>query len=162
MTGLETSMPHESRSAHPPVEIAAATAADIDDVAAIETAAFADPWSRRAFESALRERHARFRVARSAESVVGYIIAWFVVDEGEIANLAVAPEARRAGVAARMLTRMVEEARTAGVTRLYLEVRASNQAAQALYAAHGFAPIARRARYYRKPVEDAIVLALQL
>lgn len=162
MTGLETSLPHESRLARTPIEIVPATASDIDAVAAIESAAFADPWSRSAFEAALREPHARFRVARSAGQVVGYIIAWFVVDEGEIANLAVAPHARRAGVAALLLAGVVNEARASGVTRLYLEVRASNSAAQSLYTAHGFAPIARRARYYRKPVEDAIVLALQL
>jgi ribosomal-protein-alanine N-acetyltransferase len=144
------------------IEIAPATMDALDTVAAIESAVFADPWARRAFEVALRERHARFRIARVDGCVAGYIIAWIVVDEGEIANLAVAPEWRGRGVAKQLLATIIAEARAEGVVRLYLEVRESNVAAQQLYTSHGFAPLARRSRYYRKPVEDAIVLGLQL
>ena len=142
--------------------IARAAPADIDAVTTIEAAAFADPWSRQAFEAALRERHARFRVARTPDGVIGYVIAWFVMDEGEIANLAVAPSARRGGVASALLDVIIGDARDSGLSRLFLEVRESNAAARALYAARGFKPVARRARYYRKPVEDAIVLRLEL
>lgn len=146
-----------------PITVGPATAADIDAVAQLEVVAFADPWTRQAFEAALTERYARFRVARSIEgAVVGYLIAWFIVDEGEIANLAVVPTARRRGVARALLDAIIAEARESGVARLFLEVRDSNVAARALYAAMGFMPIARRARYYRKPVEDAIVLRLEL
>ena len=143
--------------------IAAATRADLDAVAALEVVAFADPWTRQAFETALKERHARFRVARAPDGgLIGYAIAWFVLDEGEIANLAVVPTARRRGVARALLEAIIAEAREAGIARLFLEVRESNAAARALYASRGFKPVARRARYYRKPVEDAIVLRLVL
>lgn len=145
------------------ISITAATAADIDGVAQLEVVAFADPWTRQGFEAALKERYARFRVARSIEgSVVGYLIAWFIVDEGEIANLAVVPTARRRGVARALLDAIIAEARDSRIARLFLEVRESNAAARALYASMGFRPIARRPRYYRKPVEDAIVLRLEL
>ncbi|MGQ0713282.1 MAG: ribosomal protein S18-alanine N-acetyltransferase [Gemmatimonadaceae bacterium] len=150
------------RSARASTAIAGAVPSDIDAVATIEAAAFADPWSRQAFEAALRERHARFRVARSPEGVIGYVIAWFIMDEGEIANLAVAPSARRRGVAIALLDVVIDDARASGLSRLFLEVRESNAAARALYAARGFKPVARRTRYYRKPVEDAIVLRLEL
>jgi ribosomal-protein-alanine N-acetyltransferase len=145
------------------IAIAPATAADIDAVARLESVAFADPWTRQAFEAALKERHARFRVARSMDgSLVGYLIAWFVLDEGEIANLAVVPTARRRGVARALIEAIIAEARASRIVRVFLEVRESNTAARGLYASMGFAPIGRRPRYYRKPVEDAIVLRLEL
>ena len=145
------------------VAIAPAAPADIDAVARLESVAFADPWTRQAFEAALRERHARFRVARAPDgSVVGYLIAWFVLDEAEIANVAVVPTARRRGIARALLEGVIAEARTSRIVRVFLEVRESNTAARELYASMGFMPIARRPRYYRKPVEDAIVLRLEL
>ena len=145
------------------VRIAVATRSDLDAVTELEVVAFADPWTRQAFEAALKERHARFRVAHSADGfVVGYLVAWFVLDEGEIANLAVIPTVRRRGVARALLESIIEEARDSRIARLFLEVRESNGAARALYASMGFTPVARRPRYYRKPVEDAIVLRLEL
>ena len=143
--------------------IAPATRADIDAVVELEVVAFADPWTRPAFEAALKERHARFRVARGADGgLMGYVIAWFVLDEGEIANLAVVPTARRRGVARALLEAIIAEARESRIAQLFLEVRESNAAARALYTARGFKPVARRVRYYRKPIEDAIVLRLEL
>ena len=150
-------------SAEDSVKIVAASRSDIDAVLDLEIAAFADPWMRAAFEAALKERHARFRVAHAADgSLLGYVVAWFVLDEGEIANLAVVPAARRRGVAKALLEAIIAEARESRVSRLFLEVRESNAAARALYAEQGFLPVARRARYYRKPVEDAIVLRMDL
>jgi [ribosomal protein S18]-alanine N-acetyltransferase len=145
-----------------PIAVAPATRDDLDAVVGLEVVAFADPWTRMAFEAALKEHHARFRVARTAAGVIGYVIAWFVLDEGEIANLAVAPTARRRGVARALLHHIIVEARESGLARLFLEVRESNATARALYNSLGFAPVARRPRYYRKPVEDAIVLRLEL
>jgi ribosomal-protein-alanine N-acetyltransferase len=145
------------------VTITGATRVDLDAVLALEVTAFADPWARQAFEAALEERHARFRVAHDEDdALLGYVVAWFVLDEGEIANLAVAPAARRRGIGHALLEAVISEAREARVSRLFLEVRESNSAARALYESRGFAAIARRSRYYRKPVEDAIVLRLDL
>jgi ribosomal-protein-alanine N-acetyltransferase len=152
----------EQQSGRASMRIDAARPADVDAVAAIEVTAFADPWTRPAFDAAVRERHARFRVARSGGKIVGYVIAWFVLDEGEIANLAVAPAARRRGVASALLDFVIADARSSGIAQLFLEVRESNIAARALYATRGFKPVARRSRYYRKPVEDAIVLRREL
>ena len=147
------------------VTVRLASAADIDRVSAIEQASFSDPWSWTAFERLVVERDERvhFAVACTADgTVIGYMVAWFVMDEGEIANLAVAPEARGAGIGATLLRTAIAAARTRGVTTLYLEVRSSNSAARALYASHGFTEVGRRRRYYRRPVEDALVLRLVL
>jgi GNAT superfamily N-acetyltransferase len=103
------------------VTIAPAATADLDAVVALETVAFADPWTRSAFDAALRERHSRFRVARSPDgALLGYIVAWFVLDEGEIANLAVVPAARRTGVARALLDTIIAEARASRIARVVL------------------------------------------
>ncbi|HEX6535090.1 MAG TPA: ribosomal protein S18-alanine N-acetyltransferase [Gemmatimonadaceae bacterium] len=151
------------RAEPPPPVIREATPADMDRVRAIEVASFTDPWSRSAFERLLGDYRVHFMVACDAERVVmGYVVAWFVVDEGEIANLAVAPEARGRHVGAALLDHTVRRARARGVGALYLEVRDSNAPARALYASRGFVEVGRRRRYYRRPVEDALVLRLVL
>ena len=143
--------------------VRAATARDLDAVVAIERASFADPWSRDAFEHALDANGVRFEVAcGAAGNVVGYVVGWTVADEGEVANLAVAPDARRTGIAATLLDRVLARARSEGVTTLHLDVRESNAAARALYARLGFREAGRRRGYYRKPTEDALVLRLDL
>ena len=83
---------------------------------------------------------------------------WFAGDEGEIANLAVAPSARRHGIGAALLDASLGEARRRGVKQVYLEVRESNAAARALYERRGFSVVGRRKRYYRHPDEDALLL----
>ena len=93
-----------------------------------------------------------------AKSIAGYVVAWFVLDEGEVANLAVAAGARRQGIGSALLDAAIRESTERGVTTLYLEVRESNQPARRLYASHGFEEVSRRKRYYRAPVEDALIL----
>ena len=55
---------------------------------------------------------------------------------------------------------LVSLARDSGMSAATLEVRASNAPARALYTAQGFKEVGRRKQYYRRPVEDAIVLRL--
>jgi len=134
---------------------------DVDDVAAIERRAFSDPWSANSFRALFGNPLVHFVVAEDRKStarLVGYMVMWFVVDESEIANLAVAEEARRAGVGARLLDHALAAARERRSAVVFLEVRESNAAARALYASRGFEIAGRRAKYYRKPVEDALVL----
>jgi [ribosomal protein S18]-alanine N-acetyltransferase len=145
------------------VRVRVAAGRDLDAIVAIERASFADPWSRGAFAEVLGHRRRHFEVACDAGgAVAGYVVAWFVEDEGEIGNLAVAPPERRAGIAAALLGRTLDAARAAGVRTLHLEVRESNAAARALYARHGFTEEGRRRAYYRLPVEDALRLRLAL
>jgi len=133
-----------------------------DDVAAIseiERAAFSDPWSARSFRDALEHPSVYFGCARSdAGEVLGYVVAWFVADEGEIANLAVAPEGWGRGIGRALLDAALAEATQRGIESVYLEVRDSNARARRLYQSSGFEEVGRRSKYYRRPVEDAIVL----
>ncbi len=135
---------------------------DVGAMAAIEARAFSDPWPASAFSDLLRQSHARITVADHAvEGVCGYCVMLHVLDEGEIANIAVAPEWWRRGVAGRLLDEALREAATLGLTSVFLEVRLSNVAARQLYESRGFAPIGRRRAYYREPLEDALVLRWQ-
>jgi ribosomal-protein-alanine N-acetyltransferase len=136
---------------------------DLSIIATLETAAFSDPWSLKSFQSVMDEPAAYIAVARAAtERILGYVVAWFAADEGEIANLAVREPTRRQGIGASLLDAALDEGRRRGAQNVYLEVRESNGAARRLYASRGFAEVGRRRGYYKRPVEDAIVLRLAM
>jgi ribosomal-protein-alanine N-acetyltransferase len=142
-----------------------AAATDLDAIVAIERASFTDPpWSRDSFLALVDSPRAYFTVACQSpnDQVIGYVVAWFVTDEAEIANLAVTPERRGRGVGSRLLDAALTEARLAGARVVHLEVRDSNEAARALYGSRGFSAVGRRRRYYRDPVEDALLLRRDL
>ena len=131
---------------------------DLAAIVAVERASFGDPWSDASFRSLLRADTARFRVATRAGVVVGYAIAIRVGDEAELANLAVAPAARRAGIGALLLDDLLATTDVEPAATVYLEVRASNEGAQALYRSRGFESAGRRKGYYSRPAEDALVM----
>jgi ribosomal-protein-alanine N-acetyltransferase len=154
-----------------------ATSADLDGVVAIERTSFSDPpWSRATFASLIGDPQGQFLVAiiedpvtgaglpgsHSRSTVVGYVVTWVAADEGDLSNLAVAPQMRRRGLGGRLLDAAIDRARAAGVRALYLEVRESNTIALRLYASRRFAAVGRRQRYYRQPVEDALILCLDM
>lgn len=91
----------------------------------------------------------------------GMILARVAADEAEILTLAVAPEARRKGVARALLARARTQAASAGATTIVLEVGARNTAAQTLYTSTGFTAVGRRPRYYPGG-EDAVIMRAPL
>ncbi|MGH7544736.1 MAG: ribosomal protein S18-alanine N-acetyltransferase, partial [Gemmatimonadota bacterium] len=91
-----------------------------------------------------------------------YAVLWYAADEAELGNLAVSPTDRRRGLGARLLDGTIECARARGARRLFLEVRRSNVAAERLYRSRDFQAVGVRPRYYHRPVEDALVLRLDL
>lgn len=90
--------------------------------------------------------------------LVGYVCFWVVFEELRLMNLAVAPHARRQGVARALVRHALSRAREQGADRALLEVRASNEAARRLYAGFGFRQVAVRAGYYTDPCEDAVLM----
>jgi ribosomal-protein-alanine N-acetyltransferase len=98
-------------------------------------------------------------VADSQGSVSGFIALWIVAGEGEILNLAVAPECRQRGVGRALLKAGLNCAQEAGARRIFLEVRRSNVGARALYTSSGFTQDGCRSNYYSDPIEDALVLS---
>jgi ribosomal-protein-alanine N-acetyltransferase len=137
------------------------TAADLDSVAAIEREVFTDPWSSRSFGDLLGLDHMRGFVAeQGGGAIVGYAVCSQAADEGEILNFATAPIARRKGVGRALLAVVLEWLGERGAAKVFLEVRRSNEAAIAMYAAAGFAPLGVRPNYYRRPTEDALTMVL--
>jgi ribosomal-protein-alanine N-acetyltransferase len=140
------------------VRLRAGTVDDVPRVVEIERVSFADPWSAASFRSVLGHAYAALTVAAADDGVIGYTVMWFAGDEAELANLAVSPAARRRGLGGVLLDAALDEARARGSTVVYLEVRDSNAAARALYLSRGFVEVGRRRAYYRRPVEDAVVM----
>ena len=142
------------------VTIEPAVSSDIPAIVDLEKAAFSDPWSADSFASVLAEPAVFMAAARESDSgaLLGYVVAWFAADEGEIANLAVAEPTRKRGIGAALLDAALAQAHLRGALNMYLEVRESNEAARRLYASRGFEEVGRRRGYYRRPVEDAVVL----
>jgi ribosomal-protein-alanine N-acetyltransferase len=140
------------------ITIRAATVGDLPGILSIERIAFSDPWTADAFRSMIGQAHVMTMVAEQSAQVVGYSVAWAVGDEAELANLAVAPALRGTGVAKRLLDHLLADLDARGGANVYLEVRDSNAAAQALYRSRGFVSAGRRKGYYHKPTEDAVVM----
>lgn len=117
------------------------------------------PWSLSLFLSELRYTESRvYLVARSGLSVVGYAGLMLVAGDGHITNVGVDPERRREGIATRLLVELARRALAEGAEALTLEVRASNEAAQALYRRFGFVPAGVRKNYYSDSNEDALIM----
>jgi ribosomal-protein-alanine N-acetyltransferase len=140
------------------IAIRVATRADVAAIVALEKASFNNPWSAESFESFFARETSRILVASKGATVIGYAIIAWVLDEAELANIAVAPTERGIGVGARLLDRGLADLGALGITTVYLEVRGANAVAQKLYASRGFAPVGRRAQYYDNPVDDAILM----
>ena len=118
---------------------------------------FSDPWSANDFSDCVASG-VPFLVAVDGHRVAGYVIAHDGRDEGEILNLGVAQGDRRRGVGRALVADVLSALRSRGVRAVYLEVRESNAVARRLYQSMGFGEVGRRSRYYRRPVEDAVIL----
>ncbi len=143
-----------------PWRIRPARPADGPLLAAIERRCFGDPWSAAAFEDIFRSPTGIGIVAERDQDILGYLVARVVAGEAEILNLAVLPEVRRRGLGQDLLEAGLAAVTRAGARETFLEVREHNLPALGLYQRRGFRPVGLRARYYRNPVEDAIVLRL--
>jgi len=133
---------------------------DLSQVAQIERSCFGDPWSEESFRRLVGVPPAIFLVALFPpdNAIAGYVVAFSVEEDAEVLNVAVEPRFRGKGLAGQMLDGALIELGGRGVRTAFLEVRESNSAARALYKSRGFLEIGRRSKYYRRPVEDALVL----
>lgn len=115
-------------------------------------------WSRAGHERLIGQPGVVAFVCERDSLVAGFLIARQVADQAEVLNIAVQAKSRRAGQGSALLLAALDEFQRQGVNRVFLEVRASNQAAIALYKKHGFVPTSTGKRYYRDPEEDAVVM----
>lgn len=119
------------------------------------------PWRLDQFADDLRGERSLYFVAELAETSrpVGFISCHQILDEVEITNLAVHPSWSRQGIAKALLaTLFATVASGEQLTKVFLEVRMSNEKAQQLYLGRGFEEISRRKHYYENPAEDALIM----
>ena len=145
------------------------TPAHIDALMPYERDMFgAEAWSRSSYRDELADRrHRTYLVAESAtDDGAGALLGWagirVVADEAEILTVGVIPDARRTGLARRLLAGLLDAARAQHVRDVYLEVRVDNDAARALYRSEGFAETGTRRGYYENGRVDAVVMHLAL
>ena len=131
----------------------------LEQIEEIEKAYFSLPWTREQLKSQLKdERHEFIAALEEDGRVLGYVGMMYVLDEGYISNVAVAPEARRQGIGRELIEELMARAAALDLAFVTLEVRCGNAAAIALYKKQGFVPVGRRKNYYEFPREDAILM----
>jgi ribosomal-protein-alanine acetyltransferase len=163
-------------AAAPTPTIRRATLDDLDAIMRLETSTFAsDAWSRGSMRAELGSRHGYYLVAEAATdgdagpqhpdaAIVGYagLLAPAGSGQADIQTIAVAPTARRNGLGRALVVALLSEARRREAAEVFLEVRADNPNAQALYASLGFEQIAVRPQYYQPDGVDANIMRLGL
>ncbi len=131
----------------------------VQQIRAIEERCFPEePWSEASLRLFLEPDRACAFVAEEEGTVLGYGGMLLAPDEGQVTNIAVLSEARRRGLGRALCKALMQEVEKRGLGQLSLEVRASNEAAIALYASLGFAVAGRRRGFYRRPAEDGLVM----
>jgi ribosomal-protein-alanine N-acetyltransferase len=163
----------ERRIAFEPV-----TAADLDAVCEVEKSAYTHPWTHKHFADSLASGYPAVMLLGEAlpgegvhprradgRVLLGYLVAMPGVDEVHLLNITVAPVHQRQGWARFMLDALALWSRSQGAQWLWLEVRASNAPARALYEGYGFQQVGMRRGYYPASHfqrEDAVVMSLNL
>ena len=128
---------------------------DLEAVVALEAANAPNPWSEGVFQDELAAEN-RIYLAADDEGLVGFAGVMVLSDEAHVTNLLVEPDRRRQGIGLELMKSLVEASVAAGARHLTLEVRSRNEAARALYARLGLAPVGVRKGYYGN--DDALIL----
>ena len=140
-----------------------ASSADLGGLNSLERASFSDPWTSAQLAHSLADAATIGLVIEEADGLlVGYAFGRVIADEAEILTLAVHPIRRRLGLGRRLLDEVLAAMAGRSVRTVWLEVRVSNEGARAMYAQAGFIASGVRRSYYRRPVEDAMVLKCNL
>lgn len=153
------------------ISIARMTEHDLLEVVEIEESSGLSRWGWAAYYAELQGRHRNFMFVarinnperrRGVSALAGYIVARMGADELHINNVAVREEYRRRGIGQELLGKIKDQGRRLETPVAFLELRAGNSAALALYEKCGFKVTARRRDYYTEPVEDALVMTVKL
>jgi [ribosomal protein S18]-alanine N-acetyltransferase len=148
------------------VHVRRMTLEDLGQVHAIDVLSFRLPWSERSFRYELTGNQAsRLWVAEVTDPagqavVVGQLAIWLIIDEAHIGTIAVHPDYRRQGIGRKLLAEALLAIEKEGAKQAFLEVRRSNESAQAMYRMFGFEVVGVRPRYYKDNNEDALLLTL--
>lgn len=136
---------------------------DLDAVMVIEPQIYSHPWTRGNFSDSLNSGHSAW-VLEQENKIIGYALLMIVLDEAHLLNLSIAKTYQKQGLGRFLLEYMLKIAKSYQAANMFLEVRASNVSALALYENIGFNEMAVRRNYYPAATgrEDAILMGLAL
>ncbi|WP_265459145.1 ribosomal protein S18-alanine N-acetyltransferase [Enterococcus sp. HY326] len=120
---------------------------------------FGAPWQENEFLADLSLDHSEYVILVEDDVMLGFLGYHWVVEEAEITNLVVNQTEKHQGVGNRLICELMDQVGSKGVEHVYLEVRASNEAAQKLYKKNKFVAVGKRKHYYQNPQEDGIVMS---
>ncbi len=138
------------------------TEQELSDVARLEQQSFSDSWSEKSLQDTNKQPQTMIAVAEVEGQIAGYCILYYVVDEGEIARIAVDENFRRQGIGRGLLDYICEQCKEKGVERLLLDVRESNERARQFYHQYGFEIDGVRKAFYENPKEDAVLMSKRI
>jgi [ribosomal protein S18]-alanine N-acetyltransferase len=136
--------------------------ADIDQVLEIERAISQAPWTQGNFESSLNSDYQCW-ILEHKNTPAGYAVLSFAADEAELLIIGIDRRYQGQGLGRKLLLHMMSCAEKRKARAVFLEVRASNEVAQGLYASEGFNEVGIRPAYYpaAQGREDAVIMALE-
>ncbi len=135
---------------------------DLEAVAALERVIFSDAWTSKCIYDTFCQKQAFVLIAELDGRIVGYCIVYFVLDEGEIARIAVDTSCRRQGVGRELLNQVEKICTEKRMVRLLLDVRESNKTAREFYLNYGFEEDGIRKNFYDMPKENAILMSKRI
>ena len=135
---------------------------DIPSLAAIEKEEFSIPFKEKDFYDIYDSEISTVLVAKSGDTIVGYVSFTVIIDECQIINFATKNEFKRQGVGKRVMEGLFQHCEALGVKKYFLEVRQSNSAAIALYERYGFVPVGISKNHFSAPRENALLMNLEL
>lgn len=135
----------------------------MEQTAFLEQQIFTDAWSYHEIRSTVKQRHSFCAAAKEGDTVLGYYLCYYVLDECEIARIAVVEPARRRGVGQQLFDHMEAVCREKQLTKILLDVRKSNEPAAAFYKKNGFVIDGERRFYYGgSNPEDAVLMSKRI
>ena len=139
-----------------------ATEEDIKQIAGLEAKTFSDAWTEKGVRETFEQTQAFITVAEDDGRLIGYCIIYYVMDEAEVARIAISEDIRRRGVGKGILDYACECCKEKKIERLLLDVRESNVGAIAFYQKYGFQTDGIRKNFYDIPQENAVLMSKSL
>jgi len=146
-----------------PWRVRAATATDLPAIIALEVEGFGRPWTEAMYVEELARGSSWLDLAISESGeVVAFVCAWRILDACHLLRIATRRSLQNSGIARTLVRHLIASARVGSCSRIELEVASRNTSALALYRGLDFEVVGRRPGYYKEPVDDAILMNLQL
>ena len=135
---------------------------NIDEIAEIDRLSFSEPWVKQFFLKSSEDENYLFFIEKECGNIAGFVMVLKLAGDCEIVRIAVLPEYRRKGIAEKLVEKVAKYGSGENMENIFLEVRAGNSSARALYLKCGFEECGVRKGYYNNPKEDGVVMRKRL